>query len=201
MRIVAGKFRSRRLKPLGALLLRPTSDQLRETLFNILGAEVSGSIFIDCYAGTGAVGIEALSRGASHVLFIEKDRNTSALIRANLAALGVEPLWAGGGTTETQILPSDVVRTLWHIADRELRTGFLFADPPYDDVDEFVEGIERVMRGDAGEKLLAPGALVVIEHRSRKVLPEKIGSLKKVRVKKQGDSGLSFYRMGVNRES
>ncbi len=201
MRIVAGRFRSRRLKPLGALALRPTSDQLRETLFNVLGAEVSGSTFIDCYAGTGAVGIEALSRGARRVIFIEKDRSVSALLRANLTMLGAEPMHAEGGTSASEILALDGPGALARLAYRDLRADFLFADPPYDDVDDCVARIERALHEKPGTQLLSSGALVVIEHRARKVLPESLGPLKKVRVLKQGDSALSFYRMGEHSEA
>jgi 16S rRNA (guanine(966)-N(2))-methyltransferase RsmD len=198
MRIVAGRFRSRRLKAVGSLALRPTSDQLRETLFNVLGADVSGSTFIDCYAGTGAVGIEALSRSARRVMFIEKDRRTSTLLRANLALLGVEPIHTQGGVTETEILAMDAAHGLLKLSQRNLRADFLFADPPYDDVDLCVAGIERASNVKNNSHLLAPGALVVIEHRSRKVLPEALGSLMKTRILKQGDSSLSFFRVGTS---
>jgi 16S rRNA (guanine966-N2)-methyltransferase len=200
MRIVAGRFRSRRLKPVGALSLRPTSDQLRETLFNILGSEISGSTFIDSYAGTGAVGIEALSRGAHRVIFIEKNRNASALIHANLSTLAAEPMHAHGGTAETEIITMDAPRALMSLAQRDVRASFLFADPPYDDVDACISVIERALNEKTDSQLLAPGALVVIEHRSRKVLPELLISLKKTRVLKQGDSSLSFYRMSKTQD-
>ncbi len=195
MRIVAGRFRSRRLKPVGSLALRPTSDQLRETLFNVLGAEVSGSIFIDCYAGTGAVGIEAISRGARRVIFIEDDRSTSAHIHANLATLGLEPLHAQGGISESEIFTLDAARGLAKLAQRDMRADFLFADPPYDEVDACVDGIERALNAKNDLHLLAPSALVIIEHRSRKALPESFATLKRTRVLKQGDSALSFFRM------
>src|SRR5262245_13661883 len=89
MRIIAGTFRSRQLKPLKKLPIRPTSDMLRETLFNILGPPVQGARFLDLFAGTGAVGIEAVSRGASHVVFVENHRAAARLIRENLALLEV----------------------------------------------------------------------------------------------------------------
>ena len=107
MRIVAGKFRSRILKPVRDLELRPTSDRLRETLFNILGDAVTDSIFVDCYAGTGAVGIEALSRGARQVIFIEKHGATAGLIRANLLALDVNMSMARGAASEVELTNTD----------------------------------------------------------------------------------------------
>src|SRR6516162_6983535 len=90
MRVIAGEFRSRRLKSIPGLATRPTPDRLRETLFDILGDRVEGAIFVDAYAGTGAVGIEALSRGADHAYFLERNRAALDAIRANLAALGLE---------------------------------------------------------------------------------------------------------------
>src|ERR1700738_4644934 len=104
MRIIAGTFRSRILKSLKGQALRPTSDRLRETLFNVLGAAVDGSQFIDVFAGTGAVGIEALSRGAVQAVFIEKHAPAAALIRRNLESLGVH--------SAALVLPVDALRGL-----------------------------------------------------------------------------------------
>src|SRR5216684_8548687 len=108
MRVVAGKYRSRALKSMRGLALRPSSDRLRETLFNILGAAVEGSVFVDVYAGTGAVGIEALSRGAREVLFIENHAAAASLIRKNLQALGI--------ATGAEILATDAVRGMEWLA-------------------------------------------------------------------------------------
>src|ERR1700752_2660775 len=104
MRVIAGKYRSRQLKSLKGLALRPTSDRLRETLFNVLGDRVACSRFVDAFAGTGAVGIEALSRGATEVVFIEKDASAAALIKRNLQSLEI----VGGG----RILPVDALKGL-----------------------------------------------------------------------------------------
>src|SRR6266446_9636817 len=90
MRVSGGEFRSRRLKSIPGLATRPTPDRLRETLFDILGAQVQGTVFLDAYAGTGAVGIEALSRGAARAVFIERSKNAAKVLRENLASLGVE---------------------------------------------------------------------------------------------------------------
>jgi len=191
MRIVAGQFRSRRLRPLGKLALRPTNDRLRETLFNILGAEIEGSVFVDCYAGTGAVGIEALSRGAQRVIFIEKHIATATHIRTNLAALGIV---AGGhrgdDSAEAEILNTDARRGLSQLADRGERIDFLFADPPYADVRVCFETLEQFAR----EGALPPAAVVIIEHASKTELPEAIGPFSRARVLEQGDSALSFYK-------
>src|ERR1700689_1619669 len=112
MRVIAGKYRSRRLKGPGAQRLRPTSDRLRETLFNVLGPSVEDSLFVDLFAGTGAIGIEALSRGAREAIFVESDAAAAKLTRANLAALGI----AGGA----QIFEMDALRALEKIAARRV---------------------------------------------------------------------------------
>lgn len=195
MRIVAGRFRSRVLKPVKDLELRPTSDRLRETLFNILSEKVAGSLFVDCYAGTGAVGIEALSRGARHVIFIEKDAEACALIRANLAGLGVELSGMRGAASEVEVIGTDARRGLAQLAERNARADFLFLDPPYADVDRAVALLERVTDAKVIARILAPGASVVLEHGSRDKVPDAIGTLQRVRVLKQGDSTLSFYQL------
>ncbi len=118
MRVIAGEFRSRRIKSLPGLEMRPTPDKLRETLFNILGPQVAGETFLDAYAGTGAVGIEALSRGAARVIFLEKSRSAVELIRENLEALGVRG--------RAVVIAGPALRELG-----KHRAGIVFLDPPY----------------------------------------------------------------------
>ena len=186
MRVIAGKFRSRQLKSLKGMALRPTSDRLRETLFNVLGGRVSGSFFVDAFAGTGAVGIEALSRGARQVAFIEKHAPAAALIKKNL-----ESLEAREGV---QVLAVDAVHGLDVLgkAQRGNDTGpdIVFLDPPYGNVDDY----ERVLRCLGFEGLLHEGSLVIAEHRRNFDLPEAVGSLERARVLRQGDAVLSFYK-------
>lgn len=181
MRVIAGKFGSRTLKGPRGQALRPTSDRLRETLFNILGAAVENSVFVDAYAGTGAVGIEALSRGAKHVLFIENHRSAVALIRKNLAVLGIEQ--------DGEVLPTDAVKGLSWLANEGTRADFIFLDPPYSDVTEYARVLEYLGK----LPLLAPGGRVIVEHEKRRRLSEKIGNLARVREVAQGDGVLSFY--------
>lgn len=182
MRIVAGKYGSRHLKGPGRVAMRPTSDRLRETLFDILGPAVEGAVFIDAYAGTGAIGIEALSRGASRAIFIEIARGAVRLIRANLQELG-----AGGAA---EILQGDVVRSLERLKARGERADFLFLDPPYQDEEEYLRVVEFL--GHSAP--IAPSGLVIIEHRTTLALPEFAGKLESCRRVRQGDATLSFYR-------
>lgn len=184
MRIVAGKYGSRHLKGPGHQELRPTSDRLRETLFDILGPAVEGSLFIDCYAGTGAVGIEALSRGARRVIFVEIARGAVALIRRNLQELGAQE--------DAEILHGDALRGLAKLHARGERADFLFLDPPYDDREEYARALEFL----GYSAPLAEDGTVIVEHRSTLTLPEFAGRLESARRVKQGDATLSFYRFG-----
>ena len=186
MRVIAGTYRSRILKSLKGLALRPTSDRLRETLFNVLGPDVAGSRFIDLFAGTGAVGIEALSRGASEVVFVENHVPAAALIRRNLESLGIRK--------GTMVLANDAIRGLEKLASSK-KAGtspydYVFLDPPYDATKDYARVLESLGSGN----LLAPGGVVIAEHRRKFELPEEIGALQCYRVLKQGDAALSFYR-------
>jgi 16S rRNA (guanine966-N2)-methyltransferase len=187
MRVIAGTYRSRFLKSPNGLALRPTSDRLRETLFNVLAATVSGSRFLDIFAGTGAVGIEALSRGASEVLFIENHAPAAALIRRNLESLGVR--------SGTQVLAVDALRGLEKLAAKhqlgDPLIDLVFLDPPYAATEEYL----RVLQFLGTASLLAPGAIVVAEHRRTFQLAERVGGLRRTRVLKQGDAALSFFRL------
>lgn len=189
MRVIAGIYRSRLLRSPKGLALRPTSDRLRETLFNVLGPQVAGSRFVDLFAGTGAIGIEALSRGASEVIFIEKHTRSAELIRRNLESLEVR--------SGVSVLAVDVLRGLemlaaQHRAD-DAPIDFVFLDPPYAAATDYT----RVLHFLAETVFLAPGALVIAEHRAKCDLAKAAGSLQRFRVLKQGDAALSFFRKSV----
>ena len=188
MRIIAGKYRSRLLKSPKGLALRPTSDRLRETLFNVLADLVSGACFLDLFAGTGAVGIEALSRGASEAIFVEKHAPTAALIKKNLESLEIR---AG-----VRVLTLDVLKALDRLATEPAgaasRINLVFLDPPYAEKDQYKEVLSSLANSNA--KLLAPGAVVAAEHLRTLELPEFFGTLERVRVLRQGDAALTFYR-------
>jgi 16S rRNA (guanine966-N2)-methyltransferase len=188
MRVIAGKYRSRILKSLKGLALRPTSDRLRETLFNVLAPYIEGSLFLDLFAGTGAIGIEALSRGASESVFIENHSPAVALIKKNLESLRIK-----SGAT---VLPVDALRGLATLASHRSAAKFniVFLDPPYAAAQDY----SRVLEFLGASDLLAPGVIVVAEHRRNFDLPEAVGALERFRVLKQGDAALSFYRLRVS---
>lgn len=185
MRVIAGKFRSRRLKGPGRLRLRPTSDRLRETLFNVLGPSVADSLFVDLYAGTGAIGIEAISRGAREVIFIESHAPGARLVRENLEALGIR---SGAEVTE-----ADVIRGLEKLAKRHLVADFIFLDPPYEQPEEHLRVLEFIDESH----LLAPYGLVIVEHHRRMELPDRFDRIELTRLLEQGDAALSFYRLAA----
>ena len=186
MRVIAGTYRSRILKSLKGLALRPTSDRLRETLFNVLGAGVAGSRFLDLFAGTGAIGIEALSRGATEATFVENHAPAVTLIRRNLESLGIR-----NGAT---VLCMDALRGLEKLASGKKGTSsqydYVFLDPPYAAANDYARVLESLGSGN----LLAPGGVVIAEHRHSFDLPEGAGALQRYRVLQQGDAALSFYR-------
>jgi 16S rRNA (guanine966-N2)-methyltransferase len=175
MRVIAGEFRSRKLLPVEGVGTRPTSDRLRETLFNIIGPAIQGAIFVDAYAGTGAVGIEALSRGAKESVFLEKDRRALEAIRSNVKTLGVESrarVIAGGAATHLKGLEADI----------------LFLDPPYEQEREYEASLQMTMA--------SPPRLAIVQHSVRFTPEENYGRLQRFRFVRQGDNALTFYRKG-----
>jgi 16S rRNA (guanine(966)-N(2))-methyltransferase RsmD len=177
MRIIAGTLKGRRLAGPRGDGVRPTSDRLRETLFNILGARVRGARVLDAYAGTGGVGLEAVSRGAAGVTFVERDRRTTALLRDNIAACGVEALCA--------VVCADF------LDDRASRAAagpfdIVFVDPPYD-------GTDLAAIAEAAVRLSGPDGIVIVEHSRRRTSPDEAGAFVRVRLLTAGDSALAFY--------
>jgi 16S rRNA (guanine(966)-N(2))-methyltransferase RsmD len=184
MRIISGKYRGLHLAALKGDAMRPTSDQLRETLFNVLGPEVEGHTFLDAYAGTGAVGIEALSRGAKEVVFIEHHRPAAELIRRNLEALKIEDGF--------YVMTTTVLKGLEKLADEGSHFDFVFLDPPYAEIREY----HHVLRQLARSELLFPTSIVIAEHSRHTNLEEQYGTLRQTRLLPRGDSRLGFYRQG-----
>jgi 16S rRNA (guanine966-N2)-methyltransferase len=183
MRVIAGQFRSRPLIAPKGFDTRPTSDRLRETLFNVLAPRIASSVFLDLYAGSGAVGIEALSRGAQQSIFVENAEPALRVIRANLSSLGIH----GGYALEA----SSAASALKRLAASGTVADLVFLDPPYSNTDEY-ESTLALLGGEC-RQLLAPGAIVIAEHLKKLDLDESYGSLHRFRTLKQGDSILSFY--------
>lgn len=176
MRVIAGEFRSRRLKTLPGLETRPTPDRLRETLFNILAPRIERTVFLDAYAGTGAVGIEALSRGASRAIFVERSRAAVEVIRDNLDKLGLRSraeVYVGKTQTVLQRVKADI----------------FFLDPPYELTGEY----EAALSVLSSEK-----ALVVVQHARKLNLKNSYGVLRLTRSVTQGNNALSFYEPGAH---
>src|SRR3954447_15351787 len=184
MRVIAGEFKGRRLDAPDWSGLRPTSDKLRGTLFNILAPQIRGARVVDGYAGTGAVGIEALSRGAAHVSFVEQDARAARLIASNLERCGVVDRYA-------------IIRAAFAGADRQLAANpidILFLDPPYG-------AAELTAALTAAEPLVRPGTLLVVEHAKRDRAPERHGALTLTREVGSGDSALAFFSLRNERAS
>jgi 16S rRNA (guanine966-N2)-methyltransferase len=180
MRVIAGSLKGRRLKAPTWDGLRPTSDKLRETLFNILAPRIGGARVLDGYAGTGAIGIEAISRGAAMVTFVEHDRRALTLIAENVAHCGVESGYA--------IIRATVARA---IDDYGATKAFdiVWLDPPYDERPDAVIA--------AAGDLLTPNGVLVLEHARRQTTPETAGRLVRVRQVTSGDSALAFYELNT----
>jgi 16S rRNA (guanine(966)-N(2))-methyltransferase RsmD len=180
MRVIGGIYRGRRLQTPRGLEVRPTSDRLRETLFDVLAPQIEGARFLDICAGSGAAGIEALSRGASSSTFIELSRRACAVIEDNLAALDID--------SDAHILNRDAVKALKWLASQEHQFDIAFFDPPYS------SGLySHVMETVAASGLLAADGILVVEHRAKAPPTAEYAELRIYRHLKQGESGLAFY--------
>jgi 16S rRNA (guanine966-N2)-methyltransferase len=179
MRVIGGEFRSRRLKSLPGLETRPTPDRLRETLFNVIATRIADCVFMDVYAGTGAVGIEALSRGARRCVFIEKNRQAVEVIRENLSTLGLE--------RRAEVFTSKAVTVL-----ERTHADIAFLDPPYELSKEYEFAMAALDRSET--------PLVIFQHSARFTTPEECGHLRRYRVIKQGDNVLSFYQRQIHQD-
>jgi len=191
MRVIAGKYRSRLLTSLRELDLRPTADRLRETLFNVLTAgnpaALEGSIWLDLFAGTGAVGIEAISRGAGFVYFVESSARAAALIRRNLGSLGVDSL---GAKAALEVIKNDVFRALRILEASDVTADYVFLDPPYRMQNAYAQTLELLARSP----IVRATTIVVAEHSRKFDLGTEFEDLRRYRTLRQGDSALSFYR-------
>jgi 16S rRNA (guanine966-N2)-methyltransferase len=187
MRVIAGKYRSRPLRSLRGMDIRPTSDRLRETLFNVLCAgnpsALKGSSWLDLFAGTGAVGIEALSRGAAQVDFVESSPKAARLIEQNLSSLGIKD--------GVQVIHADVLTELRRFQGANRVADFVFLDPPYRMQAAYRDTLDFL----AKSSLLGRESTVIAEHDRKSDPGEVFGQLRRYRKLEQGDAALSFYRL------
>jgi 16S rRNA (guanine966-N2)-methyltransferase len=188
MRVIAGKFRGRNLKSPPSLEVRPTSDRLRETLFNVIAPRIEGARFLDLCAGSGAVGIEALSRGARQVTFVDQSRKMCALVKSNLELCRIEE-------DESEVIQSDAYDYLRRAVGQQRVASepwdIVFFDPPY--ATDYHQVLEAF--GAHASTLLTENGLIVVEHHHKRILPEELDHIRRNRVLKQGDAALSFYEM------
>jgi 16S rRNA (guanine966-N2)-methyltransferase len=182
VRVIAGQFRGRKLRTLSGLDTRPTSDRLRETLFNVLAPRVEGASFLDLCSGSGAVGIEALSRGARRLVVVERSRSACSVIKENVELLG-----AGA---QAEILNRDVISGLKRLRENSAAFDIIYFDPPYDS-DLYPLVIAMIGEG----RLLSDDGVLVVEHRTKNSLEAEYDGLVRYREIRQGDSAIAFYEM------
>ncbi len=180
LRIVGGEARGRRLHVPREAGVRPTSDRVKEALFNILGGRVAGSRVLDLFAGSGNLGLEALSRGAAHVTFVDRDRRCCRVIARNLADLGYGD--------RALVLPGDALAVLGDLAARGERFDLIFLDPPYA-AGLLEPALEAISQGC----LLGEDGVAVAEHAARDRPPARVGRLARQEGRRYGDTALSFY--------
>ncbi len=188
MRIIGGTYRGLRLRTLSGPKLRPTTDHMRETLFDVLGPRIEGATFLDAYAGTGAVGIEALSRGARDVVFIEHHRPAAQLIRENLKALEIDSGYV--------VLTSSVQKGLERLESESERFDIVFLDPPYEEIREYHQTLRRLARGP----LIGPESIVIAEHSKHIDLEKSYLTLQQTRLLRHGDTQLGLYRLAETQD-
>src|SRR5437588_894522 len=181
MRVIAGKYKSRKLMAPEGMDTRPTSDRLRETLFNVVAPSVPDSVWLDLFAGTGAIGIEALSRGARSVYFVESAKRAARTIRENLKSLGIDEGF--------EVIEREAATALRMLDSQAVSCNFCFLDPPYRKMGDY----EQVLGFLSQSRLLAPGSVAIAEHDKHFDPGEAFGSLRRQRKLQQGDAVLSFY--------
>jgi len=183
VRVIAGQFKSRKLKTLDGRATRPTSDRLKETLFNLLQDRIEGAVFLDCFAGSGSIGIEALSRGAAMVVFVEALPGAVQTIRQNLALLGET------ARERSRVVSRKADAGLMCLERSRLKFDIVFVDPPYADAEQYPSVFQQLQQ----RELLNDEALVVAEHSKFQALATRVGHLERRRELRQGDSVLSLF--------
>ena len=186
MRIVGGIHRGRVLKTLRGQAVRPTGERLRESLFDVLGDSIQGAVFVDCYGGSGAVGLEALSRGAARVYLIEESESAQRLIGQNLETLGLPDF---DSSSKAILVRASARRGLRRLEEQGVRARFCFLDPPYESSLER----KRTLRWLSASQLMEPGGQIIVQHDRKDAPDESLGTWKRSRVLVQGSNALSFY--------
>jgi 16S rRNA (guanine966-N2)-methyltransferase len=181
MRIIAGAFKGRRILSPPGMKIRPTSDRARETLFSVLGEDVSGSSFLDVFAGTGAVGLEALSRGAAEAVFVEKDKRAASTLAGNIQRLAV--------SESCRLIISDWLKACRRLKRERMVFEFVFADPPYG---ESLAGI--FLSSDFIADIIHQRGMLIIEHRRGESLPAPPEGLVGIREIVSGEAAFSLYK-------
>jgi 16S rRNA (guanine(966)-N(2))-methyltransferase RsmD len=182
MRVISGIYKGRRLKSPRGNEIRPTPDRLKESLFNILQPWLPGCRFLDLCAGTGSAGIEAMSRGARQVTFIERSRVGLELLKENLKLCGIH--------SGFEIMHSDALLALTRLAEAQEQFDIIFFDPPYAS-----ELYGPVLEFFSDHSLLNSEGVLIVMHHNKRRLGERYGSLLRYRELKQGENALSFYRV------
>ena len=185
MRVIAGKFKSQRLEAPAGVHTRPTSDRLRETLFNVVAPRIQDSVWLDLFAGSGAIGIEALSRGAHSVYFVESASAAARTIRKNLQTLEINE--------GAEVIERDAAVALRMLDSQAIACDFVFLDPPYRKMGDY----EQVLGFLSQSRLLNAGCQVIAEHDKHFDPGNEFGSLRRHRTLRQGDAVLSFYSVAA----
>ena len=185
MKVISGTLKGRNFyMPQG---IRPTQDKIRKAIFDILGQDVEGIVFLDLFAGSGAVGLEAISRNAQHVVFVEKDSCCADIIGENITSL------RGDGyekdDSRSFVITGDVFVVIKNLSAQNKKFDIVFADPPYG-----IEAAKKTLKTLMAYDILHPNSVLIIQHEKREILPDFEGRILRVREKKYGDSLLTIFR-------
>ncbi|WP_026700125.1 16S rRNA (guanine(966)-N(2))-methyltransferase RsmD [Salibacterium aidingense] len=180
MRVISGKYKSRPLKPVQGMKTRPTADKVKEALFHRIGPYFEGGAVLDLYAGTGNLGIEALSRGAEHAVFVDKNPQAVKVIKQNLKSVGIQE--------DTEVYCNEAGRALNALDKRNKKFTFIFLDPPY-----AVNVLPSLLESISDKGLVPQTGTIVCEHHASIRLPEQIGELNRLTMENYGDTNVSLY--------
>lgn len=180
MRVIAGELRGRKLDSIEGTDIRPTSDRVKESLFNILGSSIIGSTFLDLFGGTGGIGIEALSRGAKHVVFVDTSLKSIKVLQGNLDHLNIKD--------NVEVLHKEYSTAISQLYKYNKQFDIIFIDPPY-----CVGMAQNVLELLNKYFILSQYGLIIVEHDSKDEMPQAVGKLYQNRIKQYGNTSLSFY--------